>query len=491
MPACGHERTAFPIIGDLPDGRIPWQSPPPMPQATSSTTSAKCLRRQHCRPILSLPQVVGGEAWRRTNQLHSLVDESSRPTQPQLFGHIGSCAPATGAVLPGAITMGADIHALAELHVPDPGEYRVHVWLEDAAGNAREESGAIAARSASIPSLRNWRSSRWTLRDPLRVVVRCSRSSLGRCSGRNRDACQLARPRGTDSRTEREGSLLVAHVDDERFRNGAYEFRARAVDHAGNEASTGRRSDGSAATLRLPARIDTRLAVGVPRTVVRRRAQRRRGSKRVYRGGFDGWIAVSLRGTAGQFGSADSWQTRMGNQSKAPRSRRLRQRADGALVPSGLRRPAPTGSFTTSSRQCGTATLLFRYGGSRRIGSASTDFTLLVPADTSIRARSTTPLEWTAGAVQRTSDDASAAAAAESSSRCRRTSAVAGARSRLSGRTRSGTLALPVPLRRHGRAGDVPIPRSAAGRGRLPLHQWQLTRRQGVGSRALTQLADR
>ena len=53
--------------------------------------------------------------------------------------------------------------------------------------------------------------------------------------------------------TERQGSLLTARVDDERFRNGAYEFRASAIDQAGNEASTGRRIDGSAATFRLPA----------------------------------------------------------------------------------------------------------------------------------------------------------------------------------------------------------------------------------------------
>ena len=83
--------------------------------------------------------------------------------------------------------------------------------------------------------------------------------------------------------TAREGSQLIAHVDDERFRNGAYEFRAHAVDHAGNEASTGRRADGSAATLRLPARIETRLAVGMPRTTVRRRVVRRHGRRTVVR----------------------------------------------------------------------------------------------------------------------------------------------------------------------------------------------------------------
>ena len=74
-------------------------------------------------------------------------------------------------------------------------------------------------------------------------------------------------------RTEREGAQLVAYVDDERFRNGLYEFRAHAEDQAGNEASTATRADGATASLRLPARIDTRLAVGVPS---RARGKRRR-----------------------------------------------------------------------------------------------------------------------------------------------------------------------------------------------------------------------
>ena len=41
-------------------------------------------------------------------------------------------------------------------------------------------------------------------------------------------------------------------------------FAPAREDQAGNEASTGTRTDGCAATLRLPARIDTRLAVGLP-----------------------------------------------------------------------------------------------------------------------------------------------------------------------------------------------------------------------------------
>ena len=75
--------------------------------------------------------------------------------------------------------------------------------------------------------------------------------------------------------------------------------------------------------------------------------------------------------------------------------------------------------------------------------------------------------------------------AAASSSRCRPTSEAAGERSRPFVRA-PGPLALPVPLRRHGRAGDVPVPRPAACRGRLPVHQRKFTRREGGGMWKLT-----
>src|SRR4029453_6207079 len=68
----------------------------------------------------------------------------------------------------------------------------------------------------------------------------------------------------------REGQALVGYVDDERFRSGAYEFRARGRDRAGHEASTDRRISGARATIDLPARFATGLTVG-HRHVTRRR----------------------------------------------------------------------------------------------------------------------------------------------------------------------------------------------------------------------------
>jgi hypothetical protein len=58
---------------------------------------------------------------------------------------------------------------------------------------------------------------------------------------------------------------------------------------------------------------------------------------------------------------------------------------EGGLVTAGLATTGIDGKFHYVLKATRNRELLFRYGGSRRIGSATTGFTLLVPADTSIR----------------------------------------------------------------------------------------------------------
>jgi hypothetical protein len=220
--------------------------------------------------------------------------------------------------------------------------------------------------------------------DPLRVVV----NAVDRHSGVARGEIEM-RAAGTTTwhglATDRQGSLLIAHVDDERFRRGAYEFRAHAVDQAGNEASTGRRTDGSAATLRLPARIDTRLAVGVPRIIVRRRIERRHGRRRLVRRRIrrlDSNVIARHGRTvrlSGFLANAD------GHPIDGATIEALEKRSRGGVVVVGLATTGTNGKFRYVLKATRNRELLFRYGGSRRIGSATTDFALLVPASTSIR----------------------------------------------------------------------------------------------------------
>jgi hypothetical protein len=189
--------------------------------------------------------------------------------------------------------------------------------------------------------------------------------------------------------TRLEGSQLVAYVDDERFRHGTYEFRAFAVDHAGNEASTGARADGTAASLRLPARIYTRLRVGLVRTATRRVVVRHKGRRRLVRRRarrLDGSVTerhgTSLR-LNGRLANADG-QPLAGATVEA-----LERQADGSLLPLGFATTGELGQFRYVIGATRNRVLVFRYPGSKRIGVATANFVLLVPAASSMRSSRT------------------------------------------------------------------------------------------------------
>jgi hypothetical protein len=242
------------------------------------------------------------------------------------------------------------------------------VWLEDAAGNQRE-AGAVASvpvRFDPDPPEVGFQS--LDPADPLRVVL----SAADRHSGLAGGDIEM-RATGTRTwhglRTGRQGSQLVAYVDDERFRKGTYEFRGHAVDRAGNEASTGKRTDGSAAAIRLPARIDTRLEVGK----FRKRSRRTRPR---FDAGVLATFGASLRLT-GLLTNADG------------------QPIDGATIEAfgdsgnfaiGLATTGINGRFRYVLRATRNRDLVFRYGGSRRIGAATARFRLRVRAASSIHA---------------------------------------------------------------------------------------------------------
>jgi 5-hydroxyisourate hydrolase-like protein (transthyretin family) len=79
--------------------------------------------------------------------------------------------------------------------------------------------------------------------------------------------------------TQKDGSRLLARIDDAALPSGAYQLRARAVDQAGNEASTDRRLDGQLMSLTLPLRIESRMRAGF----LRIRTVHRRGGRKVVR----------------------------------------------------------------------------------------------------------------------------------------------------------------------------------------------------------------
>jgi len=171
-------------------------------------------------------------------------------------------------------------------------------------------------------------------------------------------------------KTDRQGSQLVAYVDDERFRKGLYEFRAHAEDQAGNEASTTTRADGATASLRLPARIDTRLVVGL---LARSHTKRPRFDREIS-APFGRLIRLRGRLTNGD-----------GQPIEAGPIDALERRSDGT-VPIGLVTTDRRGRFRYVLRATHNRDVVFRYGGSRRIGTATAPVHVRVSGTSSIVA---------------------------------------------------------------------------------------------------------
>jgi hypothetical protein len=379
----GVRTTSVPSVGDLSDGQHVL-----MISATDAAGNASSASRpvyvDNTPPGPVTAAVKGGDAWRSRNQF--AVTWSNPPTDasPIVRAHWKLCT-GEGSCPARGHNDEREIAQLPALNVPSAGEYRLHVWLEDAAGNAREESAASTTSLRFDPEPPQLAFESIDAADPLRVVVDAVDRHSGLASG---DIEMRAAGSATwhGLKTAVDGSRLIAYVDDEHFRKGAYEFRAHAVDRAGNEASTGRRTDGSIAAIRLPARIDTRLRVGVRRVIVRRRTEYHHGHRTVVRRRIrrlDNSVVArhgrSIRLT-GFLGNAD------GQPIDGATIEALERRPDGGNVLLGLATTKRNGAFHYILKAARNREILFRYGGSRRIGSATRDFTLRVPAHTSIRS---------------------------------------------------------------------------------------------------------
>ena len=208
------------------------------------------------------PLVAGGEGWRRRNAFALAWENPPQAFAPIARVHYRLCG--TGGCRDGTAE-GSSVHALGAIVAPDQGDHTLQVWLEDEAGNqsyALSASEPVHLRLDQDPPRVAFDPQ--DAGDPLRVSVLAGDALSGLDTG----SIEMRRPRGDSWQgiaAARQGNRLVGYVDDERFRSGAFEFRAHARDLAGNESSTDRRADGSRATIDLPVRFATRLAVGVRR----------------------------------------------------------------------------------------------------------------------------------------------------------------------------------------------------------------------------------
>ena len=167
-------------------------------------------------------------------------------------------------------------------------------------------------RSASTPSRRSSRLRRPHAADPTLVSVAVADRVSGLASGQ----IELSR-QGTGTwqalPTERRGRS--PHRSNRRFAPpaGVYPLRATAWDHASNQNSTDRRTNGEPMTLSLPLRAPTVLRAGVRSEHTVRRSIERRGKRRIIKKRSSSSGPAQRCATASVSPSVGAWRINRGN----------------------------------------------------------------------------------------------------------------------------------------------------------------------------------
>jgi hypothetical protein len=323
--------------------------------------------------------VDGGEAWRTTNGFRLRWVSPPQAFAPIVRAHYRLCS-TTGCV--DRVADAPNIDEIGPLLFSQPGDYTVRVWLEDEAGNnSYDLTASDPIHLRFDPEAPQLTFEQLDPADPLRVSVLVQDRYSGLAAGEIE-----MRERGGDTwhalQTTLAGSRLVAYVDDERFRSGAYEFRARATDHAGNEGSTDRRAGGARATLDLPVRVVTRLSIGVPRSTGKHRG-RKKGGRRT----------KLVKHARVRHGRRIKVEGRLTNADGQPLDSATVEVYSDTIndlagpVTAGIAHTDQAGRFSYVALANRGKVLRFRYAGSRRIRPAEEDFRLSVPAISTIRAR--------------------------------------------------------------------------------------------------------
>jgi hypothetical protein len=225
--------------------------------------------------------IAGGDGWRTRNGFEVRWTNPEPQAAPVVAAEYRLCPVAPGPACVSGQRSANGISSLTGLAVPTAGEWRLTLWLRDAAGNARADSASapVVLRFDSEPPVVSIKPQ--DLENPARISV-AARDAV---SGVARGEIEIRR-RGSDrwlsAPVQPEADGFSAMIDDEHLKDGIYDLRARAWDHAGNERSVDKRASGEPATLALPLRVKTRLQVGDKRKLRVKRAKRGRRVRIVY-----------------------------------------------------------------------------------------------------------------------------------------------------------------------------------------------------------------
>jgi hypothetical protein len=236
------------------------------------------VRVDRSAPAAPAVSVEAGEQWRSLNSFSvswQNPDEGDRA--PITAAHWRLCRPGGTSCTTGAQS-GTGIARLADLKVPDAGEWELRVVREDAASNRNDDYASQPVRLRWDPEAPTLSFESAAGDDPTRVSVAVTEKISGIAGGQ----IELS-PAGSNTwqalPTKLDGSRLVARIDDAALPPGPYLLRAQATDLAGNVGVAA-----APQPLTLPLRIQSALQAGVVKTrIVRERVggkEGRRGSRR-------------------------------------------------------------------------------------------------------------------------------------------------------------------------------------------------------------------
>jgi hypothetical protein len=240
----------------------------------SGNTASQPLEIRVDRVAPAAPRGVesaDADVWRTTNRFRlRWVNPATEGTAP-IEGAEYELCPATNAPYEpsGCVSGrrdGLTINEIDDLTVPGPGEWRMRVWLRDAAGNADGASGAVLGTLRLDSEMPNGTFLPFEVSDPARVQVSASDDTSGVASVEIE-----ARRRGGNVwhslAIEPAGGRYTGLLDDDQLVDGTYDLRARITDRAGNQRTITQLPDGTPLAATLPIRGATTLSVGHPERV--------------------------------------------------------------------------------------------------------------------------------------------------------------------------------------------------------------------------------
>ena len=224
----------------------------------------------------------GGGEWRNQNNFALSWSNPTEADRAPIVAAIDKLCPAAGG---GGCSQGEqDGEGIASLpvQVPAPGEWTVSLFLRDGAGNQDPNAASVPVTLRYDPDPPQLGFEQSPASDPTLISVQVSDKTSGLADGR----IEIS-PAGSDTwrtlDTQKDGSRLVARIDDAATPAGNYVLRATAYDQAHNEASTTQRLDGQPMAVTLPLRITSVMQAGVPRERTIRRTVTRHGKRKTVR----------------------------------------------------------------------------------------------------------------------------------------------------------------------------------------------------------------